>query len=61
MIGDETKTENLTGDQGYASLKAVQNGAVYAIDLSDVYTSGVRTINGLNEIGKALYPELYTE
>ena len=61
VIGDETKTENLTGDQGYASLKAVQNGAVYAIDLSDVYTSGVRTINGLNEIGKALYPELYTE
>ncbi len=61
VIGDETKTEKLTGDQGYASLKAVQDGAVYPIDLSDVYTSGVRTINGLNEIGRALYPELYTE
>ena len=61
VIGDETKTEKLTHDQGYASLKAVQNEAVYAIDLSDVYTSGVRTINGLNEIGRALYPEFYTE
>ena len=61
VIGDETKVENLTGDPGYASLKAVQNGDVYPLDLSDVYTSGVRTINGLNNIGKALYPELYAE
>ena len=35
VIGDETKVENLTGDPGYASLKAVQNGDVYPL----VYTS----------------------
>ena len=43
----------------YASLKSVQNGNVTAIDLSEVYTSGVRTIYGLQHIGQALYPELY--
>ena len=33
----------------------------FPLNLSDVYTSGIRTIDGLNAIGEALYPELYQE
>ena len=61
VMGDEEATKKVTDEKGYESLKAVKNGDVYPLNLSDVYTSGVRTINGLNAIGKALYPELYTE
>lgn len=59
VIGDEEDVAKLTENQAYSSLTCVENGDVYAVDLSDVYTSGVRTINGLNKIGQALYPELY--
>ena len=48
-------------NEAYGSLSAVQNERVFPLDLSDVYTSGIRTIRGLNAIGKALYPDLYTE
>lgn len=62
VIGsDDTVLEHITADPGYTSLKAVQNNNVYRLSLGDVYTSGVRTINGLNAIGQALYPDLYTE
>lgn len=61
LIGDEEKVADFMANEAYASLASVQNERVFALDLSDVYTSGVRTIRGLNAIGKALYPELYTE
>lgn len=48
-------------DPSFSSLKAVQNGDVYSLPLTYVYTSGVRTIYGLNTIGAALYPDLYSE
>lgn len=43
----------------YGSLNAVKNKKVFPLRLSEVYTSGIRTIDGLNAIGEALYPELY--
>lgn len=52
---------NITENPAYASLKAVQENQVYPLLLSDCYTSGIRTINGLNTIGEALYPEAYQE
>lgn len=62
VIGDsEDAVEKVTSDPALASLQAVQNGDVYNLPLSYVYTSGVRTIYGLNAIGAALYPDLYTE
>ena len=51
----------ITDDPGFASLRAVQNHRVYTIPLSYCYTSGVRTILGLNTIGAGLYPDLYSE
>lgn len=60
VIGsDASAIEKVTADPGLASLQAVKNGNVYNLPLSYVYTSGVRTILGLNTIGAALYPDLY--
>ena len=59
VIGNEESKKAIMEDPAYASLKAVQNDNVTAISLSEVYTSGVRTIRGLNHIGEALYPDLY--
>lgn len=61
IIGDDDKVAEFMADNAYASLSAVQNGRVFPLDLSDVYTSGIRTIRGLNAIGKGLYPDLYEE
>ena len=61
IIGeDEEAIKTVTEDPALASLQAVQNGRVFNLPLSYVYTSGVRTILGLNAIGAALYPELYS-
>ena len=61
VIGGEDAVKEVTEDPGLASLQAVQSGNVYNLPLSDVYTSGVRTIRGLNEIGRGLYPDLYAD
>ena len=53
--------KNITEDPAFSSLKAVKDNQVFPLNLSDVYTSGIRTIDGLNAIGEALYPELYQE
>ena len=61
VIGEgQEAVDAVMNDPGMASLQAVQNGQVYNLPLSYVYTSGVRTIYGLNAIGAALYPDLYT-
>ena len=61
VIGGEEQAQDVLADPAYASLQCVQSGDVYAIDLSEVYTSGVRTVHGLNHIGEMLYPELYAQ
>lgn len=42
----------------YASLNAVKNKRIYAIPLGDMYSSGIRTIDGINTFAKGLYPDL---
>lgn len=62
VIGEtEDAAKQVLEDPALASLQAVQTGRVYNMPLSYVYTSGVRTILGLNAIGEALYPELYAD
>ena len=61
VIGDETDVQSVMENPAYASLQCVENNDVHSIDLSEVYTSGVRTIHGLNHIGQILYPDLYAE
>lgn len=60
VIGEKSYT-GIMDDPAYTSLRARVNNQVFTVELGDVYTSGVRTLNGLNIIGKALYPDLYQE
>lgn len=49
----------ITENPAFASLNAVQNGRVYPINLSYIYCSGMRTMEGVLEFSTSLYPELY--
>lgn len=49
----------ITENPAFASLSAVQNNRVYAINLSGVYCSGMRTMDGVLDVSTRLYPELY--
>ncbi len=45
-------------NSAFASLKAVKEKRVYAIPLGEMYSSGIRTIDGINTFTKGLYPDL---
>ncbi|MEG1310754.1 MAG: ABC transporter substrate-binding protein [Romboutsia sp.] len=45
-------------NKALASLDAVKNKRVYAIPLGEMYSSGIRTIDGINTFSKGLYPDL---
>lgn len=49
----------ITENPAFASLDAVQNGRVYPINLSGIYCSGMRTLDGVMDVSRSLYPELY--
>ncbi|NCB62396.1 MAG: hypothetical protein EOM52_02100 [Clostridia bacterium] len=55
----EQVTTLITGNPAFASLDAVKNNRVFAINLSRVYCSGMRTLDGVLDFAKNLYPELY--
>ncbi|BDF71316.1 iron ABC transporter substrate-binding protein [Oscillospiraceae bacterium] len=55
----EQVTKLITENPAFASLDAVKNGRVYAINLSGIYCSGMRTLDGVLDFAKNLYPELY--
>lgn len=58
--GDQV-IELLTKDPKFASLSAVQNGKVFPINLSGIYCSGMRTLDGVLDFAQALYPDLYPD
>lgn len=63
-VGDEAYAGEhvvtlITENPAFASLDAVKNGRVYAINLSDIYCSGTRTLDGVLCFSQSLYPELY--
>ncbi len=49
----------ITEDPKFASLDTVKNGRVYPINLSGIYCSGMRTLDGILDVATNLYPELY--
>lgn len=51
--------ELITQNPAFASLNAVKNGRVFAINLSGIYCSGMRTLDGIMDFSTNLYPELY--
>lgn len=65
-IGDEVYegddlVEYFKNDPKYASLQAVQNDDVYAINLTGAYCSGLHTLDGMLTYSMNLYPELYED
>jgi iron complex transport system substrate-binding protein len=55
----EQVVELITENPVFASLDAVQNGRIFAINLSGIYCSGLHTLDGILDIATNLYPELY--
>lgn len=49
---------DFTDNPAFASLSAVQNGKVYPIDLSLIYSPGVRVSNAIDYFLETLYPEM---
>lgn len=60
--GEDVKQSQLDlilKDEAFASLKAVQEVKVYPIMLGDMYASGIRTMDGIANFARGIYPELY--
>ena len=55
----EQVVELITENPAFASLDAVKNDRVFAINLNNVYCSGMRTLDGVLDFAQNLYPELY--
>lgn len=56
--GDQ-EVKHITENPAFASLDAVKNNRVFPINISRIYCSGMRTIDGILDVAKNLYPELY--
>ena len=55
----EQVTRLITDNPAFASLDAVENHRVFAINLSGIYCSGMRTLDSVLDFARNLYPELY--
>ena len=58
-MGDENvpveEVNKVLDNAAFASLSAVKNKRVYAIPLGEMYSSGIRTIDGINTFANGLY------
>lgn len=55
----EEAADKIYKNEAFTSLDAVKNKRVYGLALSGIYTSGLRTKNGLIQLSKGMYPELF--
>lgn len=58
---EQVKQEQLqavTGEEVFQNLKAVQEGRVVPVMLSEMYASATRTQNGIETFARGLYPEM---
>lgn len=58
-ISRDQAVKSIMESQGIKNINAIKNKKVYPMVLSEVYSTGVRTLNGIQTITKGLYPELY--
>lgn len=54
----KTQMDFINNNEALQSVEAIKNKRVYSIMLGDMYASGVRTKNGIENFAKGLYPEL---
>lgn len=60
-IDKDSALKSIINNPGLASISAVRSKRVHPIMLSEVYASGIRTLDGIKTISNGLYPELYGE
>lgn len=58
-IEKDTALKQVMENPALSSISAVSSKRVHPIMLSEVYASGIRTLDGIKTISKGLYPELY--
>lgn len=58
---EQSVVERITQHEGLHNLSCVKNKRVYPLPLYAIYSSGVRTLDGIKIISRAMYPELYKE
>ncbi len=60
--GDENipqqEVDKILKDESLQTLSAVKNKRVYPISLGEMYSSGIRTIDGINTFSEGLYGTL---
>lgn len=57
--GSDGVVKLITDNPAFASLSAVKNHRVFSINLSGIYCSGMRTLDGVLDFAHNLYPDLY--
>ena len=55
------KLDILYHEQALRDVRCIREKRVYPLPLYSVYSSGIRTLDGIRYIGKGLYPDLYKE
>ena len=55
---DRPRAEQFFRNIRFNSLKAVKNDRIYLLPFSHMYTSAIKTVDGLRTIKKGLYPDL---
>lgn len=60
-IDRDSALKKIMDNPALSSISAVNSKRVNPIMLSEVYSSGIRTLDGIKTISKGLYPELYKE
>lgn len=55
------KLDMLYHEQALWDVRCIREKRVYPLPLYSVYSSGIRTLDGIRYIGKGLYPDLYKE
>ncbi len=58
-IHSDTALNSIIENPALSSVSAIESKRVHPIMLSEVYASGIRTLDGIKTISKGLYPELY--
>jgi len=60
-IDSEKAVNSIMSNPALASISAVKNNRVNPIVLSEVYASGIRTMDGINTIIEGIYPDMKGE
>ena len=55
----ENAVEQVTSRAGWQEVTAVKNEAVYSVDSDMTTRTGPRLVDGVEELGKAIYPEIF--